>query len=295
MTSTPPKTAPRRQHTGTPIPEPEVPAGVEVLRDVSFGPHERQSYDVYLPRDAARPLPVVVFLHPGAWTRRDKRAVRTMFVLEHGFALVSIGYRLAQHAPFPAQIQDTNAGLRHLLAHADDYGIDPARLVIAGTSAGAHLGALATLAKDVPAFDPVPDLNPRGVVAIYGAYDLPALIAAQDQIEIDHAGPDSPLALMTGGDPAQKPDTLQAMSPQAYIFPDAPPFYVLHGTEDQVLPWQQSAAFAAGLVQAGVSVAFDLVPGAGHGDVVFRTPPVSDRIVAFIQRVTSEKPRQAPD
>jgi len=295
MTSTPPKIVARRQHNGTPIPEPEVPEGVEVRRDVPFGPHERQCYDVYLPRGAARPLPVVVFLHPGAWTRRDKRAVRTMFVLEHGFALVSIGYRLAQHAPFPAQVQDVNAGLRHLLAHADDYGIDTARLVIAGTSAGAHLGTLATLARDVPLFGPVPGMRPRGVVAIYGAYDMPALIAAQDEIEIDHSGPDAPLALMTGGDPAQNLDTLRAMSPQSYIRPDAPPFYVLHGTEDHVLPWQQSAEFAAGLARAGVCVAFDLVPGAGHGDEAFRTRPIADRIAAFIQRVTSEKPRQASD
>lgn len=295
MTAIPPKTISRRLHTGTPIPEPEVPEGVEVLRDVPFGPHERQSYDVYLPRGTPRPLPVVVFLHPGAWTRRDKRAVRTMFMLEHGFALVSIGYRLAQHAPFPAQIQDANAGLRHFLAHADDYGIDPARLVIAGTSAGAHLGALATLATDVQAFGPVPGLKPRGVVVIYGAYDFPALIAAQEEMDIDHSGPESPLSLMTGGDPTRNPGALRAMSAQTYIRPDAPPFYVLHGTEDQVLPWLQSAAFAAGLARAGVCVAFDLVPGVGHGDEAFRTPPISDRIVAFIQRVTSEKPGQGTD
>lgn len=277
----------KRLHTGTPIPEPEVPAGVDVLRDISFGPHERQCYDVYLPRDAARPLPVVVFLHPGAWSRRDKRAVRTMFVLEHGFALVSIGYRLAQHAPFPAQIQDVNAGIGHLLDHTDSYGIDASRLVIAGTSAGAHLGSLVALAGGVPAFNPIPDLNPCGVVAIYGAYDMPSMIAGQDQIETDHTGPDAPLSLLIGGDPAQNPDALVAMSPQTYVRPDAPPFYILHGTEDHVLPWSQSAEFAAALVRAGVAVTFETVPGAGHGDEKFRTAPVSDRIMAFITDVTA--------
>lgn len=277
----------RRVHTGTPIPEPAVPAGVEVRRDVSFGPHERQSYDVYLPHDAARPLPVVVFFHPGAWSRRDKRAVRTMFVLEHGFALVSIGYRLAQHAPFPAQIQDANTGLRHLIEHADDYGIDITRLVIAGTSAGAHLGSLAALARDVPLFNPVAALKPRGVVAIYGAYDLQGMIDGQDEIEIDHSGPDSPLARLVGGIPSEHRDTLALMSPQTYVRPDAPPFFVLHGIDDIVLPWSQSAAFAAALAKAGVAVNFEAVKGAGHGDERFRTAPISDRIMAFIADVAS--------
>ncbi len=285
MTAPSQTTQPRRIHTGTPIPEPEVPAGVEVTRDISYGPHERQCYDVYLPRNATRPLPVVVFLHPGAWTRRDKRAIRTMLVLEHGFALVSIGYRLAQHAPFPAQIQDANDGIRHMLANADAYGIDTTRLVIAGTSAGAHLSALVALAQDVPAFHPVAGLKPRGVVAIYGAFDMPTLIAAQDGI--DHAGPDSPLALLLGGRPAAHPDTLIQMSPQSHVRPDAPPFHVLHGIEDHVLPWSQSANFAAALVRAGVAVTFETVPGAGHGDERFRSAPISDRIMAFIADVAN--------
>lgn len=286
MTTAIPSPAARRQHTGTPIPEPTVPEDVDVIRDVAFGPHERQSYDVYLPRGVTRPLPVVVFLHPGAWSRRDKRAVRVMFALDHGFAIVSIGYRLAQHAPFPAQVQDVNAGLRHLLDHAADYGIDPGRLVLTGTSAGAHLAALAVLARDVAEFDPVVDLAPRGIVAIYGGYDMPALIAGQDHIEIDHTSAESPLGMMTGGIPAERMETVKAMSPLMYVRPDAPPFYVLHGMEDHVLPWRQSADFASALSRVGVPVRFDPVPGAGHGDERFRTAPISDRIVGFLAEVT---------
>ncbi|WP_370267326.1 alpha/beta hydrolase fold domain-containing protein [Nioella sp.] len=286
MTTSPQPGTTRRQHTGTPIPEPTVPDHVDVIRDVSFGPHERQSYDVYLPRGATKPLPVVVFMHPGAWMRRDKRAVRVMFALDHGFAVVSIGYRLAQHAQFPAQVQDVNAGLRHLLDHAAEYGIDPERMVLSGTSAGAHLAALTVLARDVPAFDPVESLSPRAVVAVYGAYDMPALIANQDSIEVDHTGEESPLGMMTGGLPKDHMDTLEAMSPMHKIRADAPPFYVLHGMADHVLPWRQSADFAAALAQAGVVVRFDPVPGAGHGDERFRTPPISDRIVDFIKEMT---------
>lgn len=281
MTATP-HLAPKRQHTGTVIPEPELPQGVDVIRDVAFGPHERQRYDVYLPQGVTRPMPVVIFFHPGAWSRRDKRAVRTMFVLEHGFALVSIGYRLSQHAPFPAQIKDANAGLRHVLDHAADYGIDPDRLVLAGASAGAHLATLVALARNVEAFRPPRDLAPRGVVAIYGAFDIAALLADQAKIEIDHSSADSPLAQLIGGLPADHPDAVRAMSPSTYLRPDAPPFYVLHGMGDHVLPWSQSAEFAGALARLGVPVQFEAVPGAGHGDAVFRTPPIADRIVRFI-------------
>lgn len=274
------------QHKGTEIPLPEVPPGVDVIRDVQYGSHERQSYDVYLPKNASRPMPVVVFLHPGAWSRRDKRAVRTMFALEHGFAIVSIGYRLAQHARFPAQVTDVNDGLRHLIANADTYGIDYRRLVLAGTSAGAHLASLAVLARDHEAFRPVAGLAPRGVVAIYGAYDMTRLLMEEDKVDIDQTSPDSPLGLMFGEPPAERPDLLREISPITYAVPDAPPFLIMHGREDRVLPWTQSADMATKLIELGVDVTLRVVPGAGHGDEAFRKPPVSDQIVAFIRNVT---------
>ncbi|MGC4410070.1 MULTISPECIES: alpha/beta hydrolase [Rhizobium] len=275
------------QHKGTDIPLPAVPPGVCVIRDVSFGPHERQSYDVYLPENAPRPMPVVVFLHPGAWSRRDKRAVRTMFVLEHGFALVSIGYRLAQHARFPAQINDVNDGLRHLIAHADRYGIDCDRLVMAGTSAGAHLAALAVLARENEPFRPVSHFAPRGVVAVYGAYDMARLLRDECKVDIDQTSPESPLGLMFGESPAGRPDLLREISPRTFVAPEAPPFLIMHGHDDRVLPWTQSAEMATALMEQGVDVTLRVIPKVGHGAEAFRTPPVSDQIVAFIQNVTA--------
>ncbi|MFN4156699.1 MAG: alpha/beta hydrolase fold domain-containing protein [Paracoccaceae bacterium] len=276
-----------RAHTGTAIPLPEVPPDVDVIRDIAFGPHERQAYDVYLPRNAPRPMPVAVFFHPGAWSRRDKQAVRTMFLLEHGFAIVSIGYRLAQHARFPAQVCDANDGIRHLLAHAEGYGIDPSRLVLTGTSAGAHLASLVALATGHAAFHPLPDLNPRAVVAIYGAYDLAALVNNQKDMEIDHTSAASPMGVMFGEAPAGRPDLLREISPQTYVRPGLPPVFLLHGRDDKVLPWSQSADFARALIAAGSEVTLKILPGEGHGAEAFRTPPISDEITAFVKRVTA--------
>ncbi|MCW4630580.1 alpha/beta hydrolase [Marinomonas rhodophyticola] len=249
-----------RQHNGTPIPLPEVPKGVRVIRDVSFGPHERQAYDVYIPEGATGPLPVVVFFHPGAWSRRDKQAVRLMFALEQGFALVSIGYRLAQHAQFPAQVQDANDGIRHLIEHAKEYQIDVDRMVLTGTSAGAHLASLACLATSEADFHPVPELKPRGVVGIYGAYNLADMIADQDAMEIDHTSIDSPLGKMFGEPPAQRPDLLKKISPSSYVRSGLPPMLLMHGHEDIVLPWRQTTNFAELLIDAGTEVTVKVVP-----------------------------------
>ncbi len=277
-------------HLGSTIPDPEVPPGVEVVRDVAFGEHERQSYDIYLPQNAEGPLPVVVYIHSGGWRRRDKRAIRTMFVLDQGYALVSIGYRLVQHAIFPAPIHDVNDGLRHLIEHGASYGLDTDRLVIAGTSAGAHLSALAVLGRNSEALKPVNDFRPLGVIAAYGCYDLPYLLEHPELHERDHFGADAPLVIATGGDPAGQRHLLELMSPQAYVTADAPPFYVLHGTADPVLPFSQSANFAAAMATAGARIAFEPVPGAGHGDECFRQPPISDRMMLFINEVMSSAP-----
>lgn len=259
---------------------------MEVIRDIAFGPHERQAYNFHLPEGAEQPLPVVVFFHPGAWQRRDKRAVRTMFVLEHGFALVSIGYRLAQHARFPAQVQDVNEELRHLIAHAADYGIDPDRMVLAGTSAGAHLASLAVLAKDHAAFHPVEGLAPRGIVSVYGAYDMPGLLEGAAYLSTDHVSAESPLGMMFGAPPLERTDLLREISPASFIRRDAPPFLILHGREDHVLPWQQSADFAYRLIETGVNATLQVVPHVGHGHEAFCTGHVADEITAFAKRVT---------
>lgn len=275
----------KTQHKGTNIPLPEPPEGTRVLRDIAYGPHERQAYDVYLPAGAEAPMPVVVFYHPGAWQRRDKRAVRTMFMLEHGFAVVSIGYRLAQHAQFPAQVQDANDGLRHLLDHADDYGIDPERVVLAGTSAGAHLATLAVLANDQTAFHPVEGFRPRGIMAIYGAYDMPRLVQDEELTDVDQSSPDSPLGLMLGAPPAEVPDALHDASPVSFARADVPPFLLMHGREDRVLPWTQSLVMAERLIDHGNDVTLRVVPKVGHGAEAFRSRPISDEIVAFAKRV----------
>ena len=127
---------------------------------------EAQRLDLYLPPNAEPPLPLLVFIHGGAWMAGDKRndyaaGVVPLFVGE-GYAVASINYRLSTEAVFPAQLLDVKAAIRWLRANAAAYGIDPDRIAAAGESAGAHLAALLGTSAGEAAFDD-PGLGNRDV------------------------------------------------------------------------------------------------------------------------------------
>lgn len=268
-------------HKGTEIPDPQPPEGSTVLRDIAFGSHPRQSYDLYLPADPKPGLPVVFFAHGGAWVRRNKRAIRMMYVLEHGFALASTGYRLATDEPFPAQVHDFRTGAAHLVANAEKYGIDPDRVFFAGASAGAYLASLAALATTEPEFGPATPV--RGVVSIYGPSDLIAM-AGPMLGGIDHDAPDAPANQLLGVSVRENPDLARRASPVTWINSEAPPFLVLHGDADRVVPFSQGVILDAHLRVAGVESELIQLEGIGHGAPEFQLSPTADKIMQFLRR-----------
>ncbi len=123
-----------------------LPPGARVLRDVAYGPDALQRMDVYLPRQAAS-APVVFMVHGGGWRRGDKAAqtvVQNKMArwVGKGFVFVSVNYRMLPQADLLVQAQDVASALRAAQAQAADWGGDPARFVLMGHSAGAHLVAL---------------------------------------------------------------------------------------------------------------------------------------------------------
>ena len=137
----------QRQGTADP---PEVPEGITVHRDVAYvtDGHERQKLDLYVP-DAGENLPLIIWIHGGAWRGGSKEHYAPMEYLKSGYAGVSINYRLSQHAIFPAQIEDVKAAVRWLRANAETYCLDPNRFAVWGSSAGGHLVAMLGTAGDV--------------------------------------------------------------------------------------------------------------------------------------------------
>jgi arylformamidase len=138
--------------------------------DLAYGPTARQAIDLFLPSEG--PAPLLVFIHGGYWQSRDRKDFSFVAgpLLERGAAVALLGYDLAPQVRMDAIVAEIRAGLAWLYRHAPAHGCDPARLYIAGHSAGGHLAAMA-LATDWRTFG-LPEDVLKGVCAISGMFDL---------------------------------------------------------------------------------------------------------------------------
>jgi acetyl esterase/lipase len=268
-----------------------LPPGVIVLRDIPYVPngHERQKLDLYLPeaRPAdGKPLPVIVWVHGGAWLGGSKDGCPALPYVRRGYAVASVGYRLSQHARFPAQIEDCRAAVRWLRAHAKEHGLDPDHFGAWGASAGGHLVALLGTAADVKEWD-VGDHREESsgvqcVVDWFGPSDF-LTIGRQSLPEsrLDHDAPDSPEAKLIGGPVQQNRDKAAKASPVTYVTKGDAPFLIVHGTKDDTVPFGQSEELEKALKDAGVDVTLVPVEGAGHGGGAFNAREVKEKMERF--------------
>jgi pimeloyl-ACP methyl ester carboxylesterase len=111
--------------------------GLSVIRDLAYGPHERNVLDVYAPQGAAG-VPVMVFVHGGGFVRGDKKDVTHIgrWFAQNGVAAINVNYRFAPQSTWPSGAQDLGLVLDWIKANAGAHGIDPAKIVLAGNSAG---------------------------------------------------------------------------------------------------------------------------------------------------------------
>jgi acetyl esterase/lipase len=263
-----------------------VPAGTTVLSELRYAPdHERQALDLYLPAGDG-PWPLLVWIHGGAFRAGSKDGpVPLAFLLSRGMAVASIGYRLSQHALWPAQIVDCKAAVRWLRARAGTYGLDPSRVAAWGCSAGGHLSAMLGVAGHVAAWDRGADLGRssrvQAVVDHYGPTDFLQMDAHRLPEGMAHDPADSPESELVGGAIQSVRDRVAAANPITYATPDAPPFLIVHGDHDPLVPHHQSVLLDAALRRAGVPVRFYTVRGGGHGG--FTDPVVDELTAAFLE------------
>ena len=249
--------------------------GSTVMTDVVFStiPGYRPLHlDLYrASADAAR-RPLVVFVHGGGWWTANPRAASAFLdfpallasLAQRGYVVASIEYRLSGEAPFPAQLLDLQEAVRFLRANAARFGIDPAKVVLWGMSAGAQLAALDAVAcgaESIGASDKTRVVESdcvQGFVGWFGPYDLDAHVR-------ESRNDTSVRGLLHCGSDACAPAALADASPIRLVDRMDPPVLLIHGTEDiQVLP-AQSASFADRLLAAGVPVELLLIPDVGHG------------------------------
>ena len=269
-----------------------VPDDVIATRDIAYAgtEHPRQRLDLYLPKTpASEKLPLVVFIHGGAWQAGDKAggAGRVLPYVRSGeYAGASIGYRLTGDAGWPAQIHDCKAAIRWLRGTAATHGIDPDRIAVIGSSAGGHLVAMLGTAGDVEmlegALGEFPEVSSEVtcVVDFFGPANL--LTMGDFPSSIDHNAADSPESKLLGGPVLEHQDSAREASPQTFVTADDPPFLILHGTDDRIVPYDQSVQFDKALQAAGVESQLISIEGGGHGG--FESPDTDARVKAFLDR-----------
>ncbi len=255
---------------------------------VETGTNPFQTLDVYIPANAEGKLPLVVWIHGGAWVSGDKNHPwLALQLIERGFAVASINYRLAQNCPHPAQINDCKAAIRWLRKNAGRYNIDSNRIGCWGHSAGGHLAAFLGTTGDIdilgtgksnivahPSISsadptasgiPVAVLRDSAVQAVCdwaGPTDLSSLSSQQTaDSKLDFNDPAGPVAILLGG---VTPEKCFNASPVSYISADDPPLFIAHGDEDDVVPPAQSKEMYEKVKAAGLPVELALEHGEGH-------------------------------
>ncbi|MEU9863632.1 alpha/beta hydrolase [Streptomyces sp. NPDC047971] len=250
--------------------------------------------DVQVPAGEG-PFPAVVWIHGGGWLDGDRRyppptvpaALLHGSVLAAGLALVSVDYRHSLEAPFPAQLHDVKAAIRYIRRFAGDLGLDPDRIAVWGESAGGHLAALAGLvgphSADAAALEGTHgvgsgDTGVRAVVDWYGVSDLPALVGHPLPGMPPGGDFPDPYEALLGGSEEERPALARAASPVTYAGGSTPPpFLLVHGTRDGLVPFSQSETLAEALTGAGGDVTLRPVAEADH---IFLGSPDIAEIVA---------------
>lgn len=266
---------------------------------VRYGDRPRQLLDVWRLGDLPRePAPVLIFIPGGAWVfgRRELQGHALMaHMARRGWVCLSIEYRTSPHHRWPRQMDDVRAALAWARANVDQFGGDPDFVAVAGCSAGGHLASLAGLTSDA-------DASVDAVVSIYGLYDWHDRSTRERDRFMRFLE-----RIVVKRSQARHPEIFVAASPIAQVDASAPPFLIVHGSADGIIPVAEARSFVARLRAASrAKVGYIELPGLGHGfDLIdaTHTAPVIAAIGRFLTqihrdhaaaRVGRRRPRQLP-
>jgi acetyl esterase/lipase len=290
------------------VPRTTLASGVAVHHGVEFAVVEGFRpllLDLYVPPAGASGA-AIVYLHGGGWAVGSRRRFGRAFagwqptpfdlLAQAGFVVATVDYRLSGEACFPAQLHDVKAAVRWLRGPvAAGLGLDSARIMAWGESAGGHLAMLAGLTGDRAELEGMVGEHVGvssavcGVVDWYGPTNLLSIGEQHAAIGTakrpDDAG--SWESSLVGAPLQSDPSRTQAASPLSYVHAAAPPVQIHHGTADTQVPYAQSVELVSALQAAGVTVELVTVPGADHFWIGAPSiEEIFDRSLAFARRVT---------
>ncbi|MBL7762032.1 MAG: alpha/beta hydrolase [Chitinophagaceae bacterium] len=269
------------------------PEGTIIHGNIAYAndAHKKHLLDIYLPKKQNGKLPLVVWIHGGAWMLNDKYADMGYMkntlkgFIDSGYAVASIDYRYSTEAIFPAQIRDCNQAIEFLYQHAAEYNIDNKRIAMIGFSAGGHLASLLALShnNNVKDFYPggtKPHFNIRCVLDFYGPSDF-LMLANTPDTSINNER--NPVSILLGTTSIKRPDIARKASPVTYIDKNDPPFFIVQGEKDESVPNTQSIILSSWLKINGVYNELTVVPGAPHYGEMFDAESIRKDLLKFLR------------
>lgn len=250
-------------------PDPTVVADgeVNVALDITYStPNaQAQKLDIAWPKTAG-PHPLVVLIHGGSWSGGSRVSLRPdmLDLAKRGYVAATIDYRLAQSPTniFPAAIRDVRCAIRWLRSNTDPYGIDANHIATAGFSAGAHLASLAGVAATSSDFDAdctaaVPASSVSAVISYSGPQDL-RVSGPYTQTQADI------VTNFLGDFPGDIPSVAASASPITHVDAGDPPFLLIHGTSDALVPINQSRNMRVAMQNVGAKATLIEIRGLTH-------------------------------
>ncbi len=271
-------------------------------RAVHYGDSPAQVLDVWRRKDLpAHPAPVLIFVPGGAWVHgryKGQGSALMSRLAEQGWVCLAIDYRVAPHHRWPRHITDVKTAIAWARANVDRFGGDRDFVAVAGCSAGGHLSALAGLTPDDPTHrEHLPDganSSVDAVVGIYGRYDWEDRSTPERDRFVDFLE-----RVVVRKRIDRHPEVFRAASPIAQVHRNAPPFLVIHGSKDSVIPVEQARSFVDRLRAVSHSmVGYLELPGAGHGYDLFdgeRAGAAAHAISLFLNHVHRTKTNAAKE
>lgn len=276
------------------------------VRDLAYAPGGRRfRVDVYHRRDTPAGAPILLQIHGGGWVigSKDHQGIPLMLEMaSRGWVCAAINYPLSPRAVWPAHLIAIKQAVAWLRANASTYGGDPEFIAVTGGSAGGHLAAMLALTAGEQSLQPGfedADTSVQACAPHYGVYDF----AGATGIKAVRQRVESGLMPMVLGKQARFPQDYEAASPLAHLRPDAPPFFVVHGTSDSFIPVAEAREFVRRL--RGVSdspVAYAELRGAQHAFDLFpslRSVAVARGVADFLDwaraRQRDEQGSAVPD
>ena len=224
--------------------------------------NQENKLDLYVPRDATGPTPVLMYIHGGGWVggTKESSVLRILPYLEMGWAVANVEYRLGAVARAPAAVEDGLCALRWVIRNAEQYNLDASRIVTTGNSAGGHLAlttgmipASAGLDRECPGSE---ELSVAAIINWYGITEVGDLLD----------GPNiRSYAVKWMGSLENRFEIAERVSPMTYVRAGLPPTLTIHGDADPTVPYQQALTLHEKLDEVGVPNELHTVPGGRHG------------------------------